>query len=306
VTDTLNTLTGFGADLAQLRRPFAPAAVKVKLQSGGGTKDNPMQGLCVFYIDARLAAERLNAVVGLDWHDEYEPVPGGMLCRLTVRGVTRIDVGEAGSGPQGNTPKALVSDALKRAAVKFGVGVSIYATPTLWTPKDTIRFNANTGKASGLANGADKALRQQYASWLTNHGVHAFGDVLDHGDVEDAQGDVEVEGIEVDGPSVKNPASTPKPVDDTRIVSEPQRQRLNAMIGRVPWLMEDRERVHRMLRWATKGATDSTTGITRAMYDHVCEIVRRMDEGGDEAVGKAAAIIDEWHDDHPTGTREER
>jgi hypothetical protein len=43
------------------------------------------------------------------------------------RGVTRTDVGESTEG----LSKDLVSDALKRAAVPFGVGVSCYALPEI-------------------------------------------------------------------------------------------------------------------------------------------------------------------------------
>jgi hypothetical protein len=47
-----------------------------------------------------------------------------MWCDLTIDGITRSDVGE-GVG------KALVSDSFKRAGVRFGIGVSLYAIPKM-------------------------------------------------------------------------------------------------------------------------------------------------------------------------------
>jgi hypothetical protein len=103
-----------------LRRPFTKHAVKFKVQATW-PKERPTSGLIVAYIDARLAIERLNLVCPHLWHARYEATgQGRMWCHLTVDGITRPDVGE-GDG------KGLVSDALKRAAVHFGVGVSLYA-----------------------------------------------------------------------------------------------------------------------------------------------------------------------------------
>jgi hypothetical protein len=46
--------------------------------------------------------------------------------RMTVKGVSRENVGE------GNDPKAAYSDALKRAAMLFGIGRYLYDSPTVW------------------------------------------------------------------------------------------------------------------------------------------------------------------------------
>ena len=51
-------------------------------------------------------------------------------CRLTVCGVTRSDVGTVEPGSKaGSDTKDLYSDALKRAAVQFGVGAFLYRFP---------------------------------------------------------------------------------------------------------------------------------------------------------------------------------
>ncbi|RTH01947.1 Rad52/22 double-strand break repair protein, partial [Thermus scotoductus] len=51
-------------------------------------------------------------------------------CRLTILGITKEDVGE------GDSLKAAFSDALKRAAVKFGVSRYLYSLPSQWVDLD--------------------------------------------------------------------------------------------------------------------------------------------------------------------------
>lgn len=170
----------FKAAAPHLRRPFTPAAVKWKVQatwSGGA--------LIVGYIDARLVVERLNLVCPHLWMDEYQPVDGDrLMCRLTIDGITRHDIGE---GYQG---KGLWSDAFKRAAVKFGVGVSLYAIPQTF-------LNEQQGHLKKRKDGyvltpdGERACRDRYAAWLETVGTSGFGVPLDHGDVEGSQGDAE-------------------------------------------------------------------------------------------------------------------
>jgi hypothetical protein len=169
------------------RRPFTQAAVKFKVQATW-PKETPHSGLCVAYIDARLAVERLNLLVPHLWSDAYRPVgQGQMWCDLTIDGITRSDVGE-GVG------KGLVSDALKRAAVHFGIGVSLYAIPKMILELQTGALKpkrTSKGPSLDLTPRGEAQLRSMYGLWLESHGKQAFGEPLDHGDVEGAAGDHE-------------------------------------------------------------------------------------------------------------------
>jgi hypothetical protein len=119
MADTAFPVTSLDEALPHLRRPFAPAAVRWKVQVA---TNNNRAGIVVAHIDARLVIERLNLVAGGAWYDQYDQFAGAMRCRLAVLGgVPREDVG------LGSDQKAQVSDALKRAGVKYGIGVSIYA-----------------------------------------------------------------------------------------------------------------------------------------------------------------------------------
>jgi hypothetical protein len=199
-TDEWDRREALSQALPHLRRPFSPEAVKYKVQTEWGSG-----ALLVAYIDARLVIERLNAVVGGWWEDRCEPIGQGLVRGdLSVFGVTRPDVG-VGTGPMAT--KGSWSDALKRAGVKFGIGVSIYALPqvkqNVGAGPDQLRTQEKNKKQR---DGSYKKqpvpvidvrslrfLRESYGTWLQETGVPRFGPALDHGDVEDAQGDMDVD-----------------------------------------------------------------------------------------------------------------
>jgi hypothetical protein len=173
--------------IPHLRRPFTPEAIRFKVQSVFKQQDGtPFGCLIVAYIDQRLVTERLNRVIPDGWSATYEPIQGTKLmwCRLTVGGVTREDVGESPKG----LSKDLVSDALKRAAVPFGVGVSCYALPQIRLTMDEalgrIEIRGKGDKRTiVLTEHGHAKLRDGYARWLEEHGRDRFGPPLDHGDV---------------------------------------------------------------------------------------------------------------------------
>jgi hypothetical protein len=182
--------------LRELRRPPAPAAVKFKLQAVSRDGDS---GQVACYLDARLVLDRLDLVCGGQWRaslyaqdEALAPVvkakEGDRIlyarCRLTVYGVTREDVGE------GDTPKAAFSDALKRAAVHFGIGRALYAMASPWLEKGPgagqLRINRR-GKLR-IDQRTEAHLRQGYECWLKAKGERLFGPPLDHGDEAGAPG----------------------------------------------------------------------------------------------------------------------
>ena len=139
-----------------LRVPFPEEVIDVKVQT---VSRDGRRGQVVAYVDARAVMNRLDEVVGPDgWYDTYEVltdrvVPGRngeerlveVKCRLTILGVTKEDVGE------GDTLKAAFSDALKRAAVKFGVGRHLYEMEKVWVELDEAgRFDREAAKAALL------------------------------------------------------------------------------------------------------------------------------------------------------------
>lgn len=121
--------------------PFPDADVKLK---PAVVKNN--RCLALRYIDARAVMDRLDAVVGVDgWQDAYAVLPSGEVeCRLSVKvageWITKADVGgQSEQHDDGDKLKAAFSDALKRAAVKWGIGRYLYRLPQEWMDYDPVK-----------------------------------------------------------------------------------------------------------------------------------------------------------------------
>lgn len=124
-----------------LAAPFDERELKFKPQM---VKNN--RCLAMAYVNARAVMDRLDDVLGVDgWEDRYTFLPSGSVyCELTIQvngvEVTRSDVGSPSEQPdESDRIKAAVSDALKRAAVKFGVGRYIYRLPAQWVDYDPVK-----------------------------------------------------------------------------------------------------------------------------------------------------------------------
>jgi hypothetical protein len=135
--------------------------------------------------------ERLNLVVAELWAPAITHLGSELYrCDLTIDGVTRSDVGQ-GKG------KAGWSDSLKRSAVMFGVGVSVYALPAVrmraGSREDQLPVRGPDGKRSLRIDPPQlEWLKTRYDLWLDTIGRRAFGEPLDHGDVLGSQGDPDV------------------------------------------------------------------------------------------------------------------
>ena len=121
-----------------LSGPFDPKEVKFKPQSVKGNR-----AMALAYIDCRVVQDRLDAVLGVEgWMDEYEILPeGSVVCKLRLKlgddWVVKSDVGSPSEQPDGGDRlKAAFSDALKRAAIKFGIGRYLYRLPAVWADYD--------------------------------------------------------------------------------------------------------------------------------------------------------------------------
>ncbi|QEL17165.1 Rad52/Rad22 family DNA repair protein [Limnoglobus roseus] len=124
-----------------LSAPFDHKEVKFKPQVVKGNR-----AMALAYIDARMIEDRLDDVLGVaGWQDEYETLAdGSVVCRLRLKidgeWVTKMDVGSPSEQPDGgDRMKAAFSDALKRAAVKFGIGRYLYRLPVTWAEYDPMK-----------------------------------------------------------------------------------------------------------------------------------------------------------------------
>lgn len=108
---------------AALAAPFDVAEIKHRSQNGRQ----------LAYVTARTIMNRLDAVVGPEnWWNAFVPGERSVLCQLTIRlpdgtTLTKQDAGGyAGMADSGDDDKSGYSDALKRAAVMFGVSRYLY------------------------------------------------------------------------------------------------------------------------------------------------------------------------------------
>jgi hypothetical protein len=116
-----------------LSAPFSTDAIDWRVGSTSGDKS---KGLALAYVDARTVMDRLDLVCGVDgWENEYTFGPGGLVvCDLRIKMpdghfISKCD-GAGETDVEGQ--KGALSDALKRAAVRFGVGRYLYGMDSPW------------------------------------------------------------------------------------------------------------------------------------------------------------------------------
>jgi hypothetical protein len=123
--------------LAALSAPFPADQVEFLPRSVNGTR-----ALAIPYLSTAAVMQRLDDVLGLDWECKSQLLPGGcVLCCLRLKvgdtWIERSDIGSPSDQPDaGDKCKAAFSDALKRAAVRFGVGRYLHGIALVWADYD--------------------------------------------------------------------------------------------------------------------------------------------------------------------------
>ena len=117
----------------KLAAPFPPSDIHWRV---GSTNKDKTKGVALAYLDARDVMARLDDVVGPEcWADSYaETQTGRIICTLSV--MVDADLWVSKSDGAGDTSfegaKGAISDAFKRAAVKWGVGRYLYYLDAPW------------------------------------------------------------------------------------------------------------------------------------------------------------------------------
>jgi len=115
-----------------LKAPFAPDRISWRVGSTTGDKS---KGLAFGYIDARDVMQRLDEAVGPEnWQNNYTVAGAAIICNIGIRvaegdWIWKSD-GAGATDVEGE--KGMMSDAFKRAAVRFGVGRYLYDIPATW------------------------------------------------------------------------------------------------------------------------------------------------------------------------------
>lgn len=120
-------------ELTKLAAPFPPGDIEWRI-GRAGVKNDKVWATCLAYVTNRAIMERLDAVVGpANWRNEYrEWTTGspGVLCGISIRvgdeWVTKWDGAEQ---TDIESVKGGLSNAMKRAAVQWGIGRYLYDLP---------------------------------------------------------------------------------------------------------------------------------------------------------------------------------
>ena len=126
--------------------PFPREAVSWRAQSLSKLGDKAM---ALAYIDARDVMNRLDDVCGpFGWQDSYtETASGRVICTIQIKDPewgqwTAKSDGAGSTDVEGD--KGGISDAFKRAAVKWGIGRYLYDLDAPWVPCES--YEASNGK----------------------------------------------------------------------------------------------------------------------------------------------------------------
>jgi len=117
-----------------LTAPILPNEVEWRVQSQTSTG----KLIVVPYINNRCVMTRFDAAFGAEnWTSEFREIANGFICRLTVTINDREVYREDGASKTNIEPeKGGISDAMKRAAVQFGLGRCLYDYPRVFIECD--------------------------------------------------------------------------------------------------------------------------------------------------------------------------
>lgn len=157
--------------LEPLGMPFPADKVKWRIQT---TSNDNTSGCAVPYLDSRTIAERLDNVVGqMHWRDEYKPWMttkdgASQLCTIYIYDEDLKEwVGKTdGASISHIEPvKGGISDAFKRAAVKWNIGRYLYNFQPIWVKI------VQRGKNYVIANEEYPKLNKYYIDSLIKLGI---------------------------------------------------------------------------------------------------------------------------------------
>lgn len=151
--------------LRDLAAPFRDEQISWRIGSTS-EKDSKLSGMALAYIDARDVMDRLDAVCGqAHWQDRYvETEKGRIICTLSIRIQGEwIEKSDGAGDSDVESEKGAISDALKRAAVKWGIGRYLYDLDSPWVECE------KRGKSTIMKRGERPKLDKAHANFVRNN-----------------------------------------------------------------------------------------------------------------------------------------
>lgn len=136
----------------RLKAPFAPDRISWRV---GPTNKDKSKGMALAYIDARDVMERLDEVCGpAGWQCRYPHANGKTVCEIGIRsGDEWIWKADGAGDTDMEAQKGALSDAFKRAAVRWGIGRYLYDVQSPWVAIEAF------GKSFRIAEGEHRKLQ---------------------------------------------------------------------------------------------------------------------------------------------------
>lgn len=170
-------------DLKKLFEPFPQETISWRAQNF--TEDGK-KAMALAYIDARDVMNRLDEVCGIDgWQCKYSHANGKTICDIGIKcNNTPLESWVWKADGAGDTDieaeKGAISDAFKRAAVKWGIGRYLYDLDAPWVPCDAYKNSKDkwvmkrfTGSPWDYVNGksifSNAALRNKFCENVVNN-----------------------------------------------------------------------------------------------------------------------------------------
>lgn len=118
-------------DIKALTAPFPPDRVSWRV---GSTTADRKRGMALAYIDARDVMDRLDEVCGPEnWQCRYPHANGKTVCEIGIRiNGEWIWKADGAGDTDFEAEKGALSDAFKRAAVRWGIGRYLYDLEAPW------------------------------------------------------------------------------------------------------------------------------------------------------------------------------
>lgn len=138
-------------DFQALSAPFPPEEVSWRL---GTVSKEKMRGMALAYLDARAVMDRLDAICGpAGWQDKYSHANGKTVCDIGIKcGDEWIWKADGAGDSDIEAEKGALSDAFKRAAVRWGIGRYLYNLDSPWVEIE------EAGRSFRIKRGAYKEL----------------------------------------------------------------------------------------------------------------------------------------------------
>lgn len=138
----------------------------------GSTNKDKTKGMALAYMDARAAMDRLDSVCGPgNWQNTYTQAGSIMICSIGIKFNEWVWKSDGAGATDFEGEKGAMSDAFKRACVRWGVGRYLYDIRAPWVAIEAF------GKSFKIAEADRKNLDEVYEDSIKRMGWGSPTDV---------------------------------------------------------------------------------------------------------------------------------